>query len=92
MNCIGTTILVNCHDMGEDYFILQKLVDVKSIEGFPRNGFFVHPETLNYPVYVGDVRGSVASLISKDNVNPDDFPNAVRFGAYTEIKILGWNC
>jgi hypothetical protein len=92
MNCIGTTILANCHDMGEDYFILQKLVDAKSIEGFPRAGFFIHPETLSYEVYIGDVRNGVASLISKNNVDPTDFPNAMRVGVNTEIKIRGWNC
>lgn len=77
--------------MDEDYFILQKLVDVKSIEGFPRNGFFVHPETLDYPVYIGEMRNGVASLISKNSVNPNDFPNAIQVGAKTTVIIKGWN-
>ncbi len=91
MRCIGTTILANCHDMGEDYFILQKLVDAKSIEGFLRDGFFVHPETLDYPVYIGEIRNGIASLISKNNVNPNDFPNAIRVGAKTTVILQGWN-
>lgn len=91
MSCIGTTILANCHDMGEDYFILQKLVDAKSIEGFLRDEYFIHPETLDYPVYIGEIRNGIASLISKNNVNPNDFPNAIRVGAKTTVKIKGWN-
>lgn len=91
MSCIGVTVLTNCHGMGRDYFVLQKLVDAKSIEGFPRAGFFIHPETLGYEVYIGDVRNGVASLISRNNVNPNDFPNAIRVGAKTTIIIQGWN-
>ena len=91
MSCIGTTILVNCYEEGEDYFVLQKLVDVKSIEARPREGFFIHPETLGYPVYIGDIRNGVASLISRNNVNPNDFPNAIRVGAKTTVIIQGWN-
>ena len=92
MSCIGVTVLANFHELGRDYFSLMKLVDAKSIEGFPRDGFFIHPETLGYEVYVGDVRNGVASLISKNNVDPTDFPNAMWVGGKTERKIQGWNC
>ena len=91
MRCIGETVLANCPGMGRDYFILKKLVDAKSIDGFPRNGFFIHPETGRYEVYIGEVRNGVASLISKNNVDPNDFPNAVRIGYHTNLIIQGWD-
>jgi len=91
MSCIGVTVLTNCHGMGRDYFILMKLVDAKSIDGFPRNGFFIHPETGRYEVYIGDVRNGVASLISKNNVDQNDFPNAIRINHHTNLIIQEWD-
>ncbi len=91
MSFTGLTLL---DQTSKDYFRLKKFVAVDSFDVFSDGvpyGFFIHPETLHYPVYIGDIRGDTVMLISKDSVNPDDFPDA-KCAYNLNPKIPGWNC
>jgi hypothetical protein len=90
-NPIGTEVLINCGTTSFPEYILMKLVSKESCATHENKMFFYHDELPNVEVYIGDVRGDIASIISKNPVPSDNFPNAIKVGLHTEVKILGWN-
>jgi hypothetical protein len=69
----------------------MKLVSKESCVPYEKKMFFYHDELPDVEVYIGDVRGDIASIISKNPVLSDNFPNAIKIGLHTEVKISGWN-
>jgi hypothetical protein len=88
---IGTEILTNCGTSEFPKYVLMRLVSKESCLEYENKMFFYHSELPDIEVYVGDVHGDIASIISKNPVLPDNFPNAIRVDSYTEVKISGWN-
>ena len=74
----------------EKQYYLQKFVNVETILEH-KELFFELPEVPGVEVYVGDIRGDIAMIISRNLVDPKQFPKAIEVELATEVRIKGWD-
>ena len=76
-----------CHKFRK--YILVKFVSADTVEPYKNELFFEHPEVPGVDVYVGNIEENVATLISKNPVDPSKFPNAQRISMWASVKVNG---